>query len=463
MRSLESVDEGQVRTTFMQAVRNRSTLDERDQALLDALAPYLQSDPSDPPEAIRRLEAVHARWPLDAELAYILGSVRYDHGDFAAALASFDATIAIDADFALAWSSHGGCLMYMGRFDDARASLEQALRRSRSATEPLWYLSSLDEQQGRCEAEEAHARTWLSRDPEDWFAYLYLARALAGGGKPADTVRAALEQEWARLAPTRRAQVEPVDRALLDAREGDFTAAEQHLKEAEIALAAEPGAEAHAGPSALLAHLAEETGRPERARQVASAYLARKDAWAPSHRVDNVSIFLDAVPTMLGVLARTGSPPAQIEQQRTAWLDTWRSRTSAAYVGDLWLAAWADPASTREQGLAAVQALPSFGGVPPFTPDIPAQALVGHAYLLADRVDEAVGPLEQGARSCTVLLDPFASTRGWLDLGTALEQKGETGRACDAYRVVVGRWGHARPRSISGEHARARMGALKCP
>ncbi|MGD0526027.1 MAG: protein kinase, partial [Polyangiaceae bacterium] len=421
MRSLESVDEGLVRSTFMQAVRNRSTLDDRDAALLDALAPYLQSDPSDPLEAIHRLEALHARLPLDAELAYVLGSVRYDRGDLADALAAFDAASALDPGFALAGSSKGGCLSYMGRFDEARASLEGVLERSRTATEPLWYLAELDEQQGRCASEEARVRTWLSRDPDDWYAYDYLARALAGQGKPAATIRAALEQKWARVGPAHRAKVEPLDRALLALTAGDFTEAEQRLGEAERALAAEPGAQAHASTLALLARTAEETGRPEGARAVAEAYLARKDAWAPSHRVDNVSIFLDPIPEMLAIEARTGGlAPAQLDEQRRSWLEAWRAKTSAAYVGDLWIAAWAAPASTREQGLAAVEALAAFGGVPPFVPNMPTGSLAGHAYLLASRLDDALPALQLGATTCTVLFDPFGNTRGWLDLGAAL-------------------------------------------
>jgi serine/threonine-protein kinase len=463
MRSLESVDEGLVRTTFMQAVRNRATLDERDAAVLDALAPYLQSDPSDPPESIRRLEDLHSRRPFDAEIAYLLGSVRFDRGDLAVAVEAFDAAIAIDPGFALAWSSKGGCLSYLGRFDEARASLEEALHRSRTATEPLWYLSELAEQQGQCAAEEARVRTWLSRDPDDWYAYDYLARALAGQGKPADTVRAALEQKWARLGQGHRAKLEPVDTALLALSTGDFTEAEQRLKASEMAAAGEPGAQAHAETLTLLARIAEETGKPDRARAVAEAYLARKDAWAPSHRVDNVSIFLDPIPEMLGVLARTGGlSPAQLEARRSAWLGAWRAKTSVAYLGDLWIAAWAAPASSREQGLAAIDALASFGSVPPFVPNMPAEALVGHAELLADRLDDAVPMLRRGTATCTVLTEPFGNTRGWLDLGSALEAKGDRAGACDAYRVVVDRWGHARPRSVTAEHARARTVALGC-
>ena len=463
MRSLESVDEGLVRTTFLQANRNVAGMDDRDAALLDALAPYLQDDPSDPLESARRLEALRVRWPRDAEIAYVLGSVRYDRGDLAAALDAFDAALSIDPDFALAWSSKGGCLAYLGRLGDARAALEEALRRSRTATEPLWYESAMDEQQGACATEEAHVRTWLSRDPDDWYAYHYLSRARASEGRAPEAGLAALQEAWARLEPAHRAKIEPGDRARLAATTGDFASAEQRLREVEKALSAEAGAQAHAESHALLARIAEETGHPEKARAVAEAFLARKDAWAPSHRVDNVSIFLDPIPEMLGVLVRVGAiTPAQRDERRASWLETWRAKTSAAYQGDLWITAWAASASSRADGEAALAALPAFGGVAPFTPDVPADAFVGHAYLLAHRADEAVTRLQQGARACTLLADPFGTIRGFADLGAAQEARGAKPEACDAYRSVVDRWGHARPRSVTAERARDRMAALGC-
>jgi serine/threonine-protein kinase len=464
MRSLETVDEGIVRSTFLQALRNRASLDDRDASLLDALAPYLQSDPSDPLECAHRLEALQARWPLDAEVAYLLGSVRYDRGDLPAAVEAFDRALAVDPDFAIAWSSKGGCLAYLGRFDDARGALDEALHRSRTATEPLWYEAEIDEQQGRCETEEAHVRAWLSRDPEDWYGYHYLARALAAEGRAADAVRTALEQKWARLEPDHRARLEAVDRALLAIATGDFDEAERCLRSLDPMLAGQAGAQAHSDAQALLARIAEETGRPARARAIAEAYLARKDAWAPSHRVDDVAIFLDPVPEMLGALARAGAiSPAQLTERRGVWLDAWRAKTSAAYTGDLWISAWAGQASSRDDGAAAVDALSAFGGVPPFVPSTPAESLVGHAFLLAGRLDEATARLKRGTATCTVLVDPFGATRGWLDLGTALEAQGDHAGACAAYRKVVDRWGHAKPRSVTAERARSRIAALHCP
>ncbi|HEY8039255.1 MAG TPA: protein kinase [Polyangiaceae bacterium] len=462
MRSLESTQEGLVRTSFMQAVRNRSSLDERDAALLDALEPYLEREPTDPVESVRLLEQTRARWPLDAELAYILGSVRYDRGDLGPAKEAFDAAIGIDPAFAQALSARGGCLAYMGRFDDAAKALDDAQRVSRTATEPLWYRAELDEQQGRCADEEADAHTWLNRDPDDWYGYHYLARALAAEGRPLDTVRTALEQKWARLDADRRAKREPIDRALLDLVAGDFASAERHALDVEKGLAHEPGAQTHAESRLMLMRIAEETGRVDHARDVAQEYLARKDAWTPPQRVDDVSIFLDPVPQMLGALAQVGALPAtQLEERRADWLRTWRSKTSASYFGDLWVAGWAAPARTREQAEAALQALPGYGPFP-FTPTSSAQAQLGHTYLLAGRLDDALATLRRATAVCTLLVDPISQTRSWEDLGRVLEAKGDRDGACDAYRVVLDRWGRAKPRSLTADRARTRWGALGC-
>lgn len=463
MHSLYSADEAQVRTSFKNAVRHSAAMSEHDAAILDALEPYLQREPSEPLEAERRLEAARARFPLDAEIAYLLGSVRYDRGDLAKALEAFDAGIAIDPAFAQAWSSKGGCLAYMGRFDDAHASLARALESSRSATEPLWYQAEIDEQQGHCAAEESTVREWLGRDPEDWYGYDWLARALEGEGKPIDSVRTAFEQKWLRLSGDRKAKLEAVDRATLDLLSGDFVAAQRRLEEMEVSLALEPVALAHAKSHWLLTSIAEETGSTKQARAVAESYLARRDAWAAPHRVDDRTIWEDPVPQMLGVLARAGAISSpQWSERRDEWLRTWRAKTSDTYAPYLWIFGWAAPVSARADAEAAIAALPAYSPLPPFVPMTIAPAHVGHAYLLAGKLDEAVAHLRAGVASCGGVGDPIAQTRASLWFGQALEAKGDGRGACAAYRAVLDRWGSAKPRSITADRARARIAALAC-
>jgi len=169
------------------------------------------------------------------------------------------------------------------------------------------------------------------------------------------------------------------------------------------------------------------------------------------------------VPDMLAALAQTGAiDAAELDRRRAEWLASWRVKTSAAYSGDLWLAGLASPAASRTEAEAAIGTLPSYGKLPSWTPTVPGMALAGHAYLLAGRLPDAVTALRAGASTCTVLPEPFANTRAWLELGTALEQTGDKPGACQAYSVVLARWGHAKPRSLTADRARTHAARLGC-
>jgi serine/threonine-protein kinase len=463
MQSLVSSDESLVRSTFKRALQFRGTMSDRDRALLDAFEPYYQREPSDPLLCEMRLEALASRFPLDAEVAYMLGSVRYDRGALARAVEAFDRAIFIDPKFAQAWSAKGGCQAYLGRFDESFKSLDEALRISSTATEAFWYRAQIHEQEGKCEKEEADVRAWLSRDPDDYYAYQWLAKALFAEKHPLETVRTALEQKWARLEAARRPKLEAIDRALLDVVSGDFASAEKRALDLEAQLAAEPGALAHAQTHLLLMQIYDETGRPKDARRIAESYLARRDAWATPHRVDDRAIWEDPVPAMLGTLAHTGGlTPDELEAKREAWLGAWRAKTSEAYVNYLWIYAYALPTGTAAEAKNALDALSKFSPLPAFTPMSVASAHVGNVFLQAGRFEEAIVPLGRAVASCIALQEPASHTRASLRLGIAREALGQTEGACAAYRLVLDRWGHARPRSISADEARRRAAALGC-
>ena len=463
MESLVNDDEDLVRTSFKEAARNASTLSERDMTLLDALEPYLQRAPSDPTETERRLVSMRARWPLDAEVAYDLGSVRYDHGDLPGALEAFDAALAVDPAFAQASATRGGVLAYLGRFDEALAALDESMQRSRSATEPLWYRAQIHEQQGACAEEENDVHVWLSRNPDDYLGYQWLARALAAQNKPIDSVQAALEQKWGRMSGDERDRVRAYDAATLAALAGDFATAQARIEELQKMLASEPEAQTHGLADGLLLAVAEESGGADRARSVAQAYLARKDAWAAPHRVDDGVIWSDPVPPMMLALARSGAiTTTELGTRRTQWLHEWRGKTHDAYIGYLWIAGWARTVSTPAEARAALDARKDFPALPPFAPVSVASSYVGETYALAGEQAKAIATLQAARASCTELEFPVEHVRGVFSLGQVLEDAGETARACDAYSEVVARWGAAKPRSLTAERAKARMKKLAC-
>jgi serine/threonine-protein kinase len=463
MDSLVSSDEAEVRRSFKKAVQFRSTLSERDQILLDALEPYLQREPSDPAECEKRLEAATQRYSEDAELAFYLGSVRYDRGRLADAVVAFDRAIAIDPGFAEALGAKGGCQAYLGRFAEARATLDRCFEVSGSATECMWYRAQLDEQDGRCADEEALVRKWIGKDPEDYYAYHWLAKALFAQNRPLETVTTALEQKWIRVAPARRSKQELLDRVRIDLATGDFTSAERRAREVEQALAGEPGALAHAETHQLLVQIDTETGQDPEARKIADAFIKRKDAWITPHRVDDRAIWEDPLPLMLATLAHTGGlSPSDLDAKRGDWMRAWEAKTSDTYVHYLWIYGWALPAETAAEADAAMKALPKYAPLPSFTPTSIAPGHIGKVQLLAGKLDDAIASLTKATSSCIALYQPIAHTRAYLHLGMAYEAKGDKAAACTAYARVMDRWKSAKPRSVTAEQAKKRQAALGC-
>jgi len=82
--------------------------------------------------------------------------------------------------------------------------------------------------------------------------------------------------------------------------------------------------------------------------------------------------------------------------------------------------------------------------------------------LLAGKIDEAIPFLRKATTRCVGMLAPFQQTHAHLWLGQALETKGDTKGACSAYKVVLDRWGNAKPKSLTADQARVRTTALAC-
>jgi hypothetical protein len=91
------------------------------------------------------------------------------------------------------------------------------------------------------------------------------------------------------------------------------------------------------------------------------------------------------------------------------------------------------------------------------------KGLLGHVMLLAGEIDAGIPWLERAAHVCfTRSGDPFVVQHARLELAQALEQKNDVEGACKEYDRIVAQWGHARPRSLTAERAKARLTALHC-
>jgi hypothetical protein len=132
------------------------------------------------------------------------------------------------------------------------------------------------------------------------------------------------------------------------------------------------------------------------------------------------------------------------------------------------LTAWAAPAITADDALAALAAIDADarlslprGGETVWGQD-DTEALLGRVLLLARRPADAALHLRNATADCFALRWPFEHIHAALDLGRALEQTGDAPGACDAYQRVLARWGSAKPASTTADAARAAARALSC-
>ena len=102
------------------------------------------------------------------------------------------------------------------------------------------------------------------------------------------------------------------------------------------------------------------------------------------------------------------------------------------------------------------------GGEDAWEAALSASGATGHLLLLAGKPEVAIPHLRRQARDCWSLREIFEDVRALLDLGIALEATGDAAGACDAYGQLLARWGHATPRSVSAEAARAGVKRLHC-
>ncbi len=446
---------------FQRAVQLRGSLSPRDQELVTALEPYMNRERVDLAETERRLVALTQKRQDDAELAYLLGAVRFD-SDARAMMGELERAMRLDPAFVppLAIRAHG--LAYLGDLAGARRAFEQCARLAPTSSLCASYQASLDQQDGECARITETARRVLSAEPESATMMGHLAAAMASEGRPREAVQAILAQKADKTREAARAQTRERDLAKLAILFGDFDEAEARAKALAKVVASSSNQAAHASAALLLADVYLETGREREAAKLAETFMKTRDAWVPPTNVEDYAIRDDSTLPILTVMLRGGAiDKARFSADRAAWIENWRKAASPFYYGYLWIHGFAFPTETKEEAAEALAALDRYGPIPPYRSQMTADGAIGNVYRLAGKTEEALPYLRRGARACRALLEPVSSTRASLYLGLALEQAADKDGACAAYRTVLDRWGSA-PRSQTASKARSHGRALGC-
>jgi len=449
---------------FAKAVGLRASLGARDEALMEALQPYLQPQAQDSREAERRLRTFADRYPGDVEAWMWLAMIHHGAPE---ALAPAEHALAMDPADAQSWESKAMALLALGRAEEAVAAFDRCGALSMNGADCFLWKGFVDSVAGRCEEFERDARRAADRSPIGKALVVWALASL--GARPE-----ALAETVAQLVPVIPRPMGPeLQRYGLEARlaffGGDFVRASALAAQASATLAADPALRASYEPhytlTLLLLDLALETGNEAEVRRIASDFVGRSAAWQPQGSGQGVDLGL----YVLRLASPAGeAPPTAFEERRRAWIDA--RLAEGAYRGEVWNYAYASPAFTPAEARRAIDALGEFGppkGAPSFVVAVygrngSPEADVGRLSLLAGRVDEAIPHLQRAEAACDIFTSTLDHLRATLDLGRALEQKGDRAGACDAYGKVLARWGRAKPRSVTADEARRGAKRLGC-
>ncbi len=124
-----------------------------------------------------------------------------------------------------------------------------------------------------------------------------------------------------------------------------------------------------------------------------------------------------------------------------------------------WVRTYAYGTETTQEAMAALAVFDQLHAPIP----VDYGAASSRTLFLGGRGEQARPVLESLVRSCDIVL---ANTQNWvrahLYLGELDEQSGDKPSACAHYAKVFERWGHAKPRSVTADEARAHAAKLGC-
>jgi serine/threonine protein kinase len=455
-------DPESARDAFRRAVDARSRLDTHDDDVLEAMRPLLQRDPPDLDASRVAFEALSTKWPSDPEVLWQLAEVHLGLGRFEDSRLTAQRSVGADRGFMQGWYDLIEATSYLGRFDESLRLIDECTTRQPEATDCLFERYYLRSHMGQCALLEGDARRATMLAPEAIRSQGFREKVFLALDKPAPIMDEIID-EWAARVPERdRARVKAQALTMVALRDGDFVAAEAQWAAWDKAIADHVFRPDHSRAAAMGAELAEERGDLVTAGKRAKAFLEKRDAWEEVPERDDAAVEQDFTMVLAG-LARAGGAidEARLESIRASFLREWDD-VRFGYRPDVWIGAYAKPARTPEAARAGVAHLAEFGAIPPFTAVTVDYAHAGHALLLAGEIDAAIPVLRLAANSCDFAFDPIAIIRAALWWGEALEAKGDTKGACDAYGMVLHHWEHATPRSITADEARTHAKALGC-
>jgi serine/threonine-protein kinase len=452
----------EARAHFSKATELRASMSPYDLALYDGITPLFALDPPDWAAAEHDLDVATTKAPNDAELYAQLGWVRTVAGKWEEAHVALAKALAIDPKYGAAQRAQTLAFQLAGDIDGVLRSAAECLKATPNAAACVHERLIAHSLANKCTDYEADGKRLVAINPSSYEGYQVAAQAQLALGRSPDGAWESLRVGWKNASGDRALQ-EHYDRSMMTALLADRAALDKELDAFFDAVKDSSERYWHTQPAWLRVSELMELGQDDKAAQAADEYLRKKDAWSADPGVDMWTIALDLQPRFDKALQRGGKiTAAELTQRRTAFVDGWRPRLSPNVARYLWIYGYAASIDTKEEAQKALDELPKFSPLPSFRYSEIADAEIGHVYLLAGRVDEALPLLARGAGRCDVFEDPFMWMHASLWLAQAHEAKGHKDEACSAYKNVATRWAGFGTKSLSVKEAKAKLASLAC-
>jgi eukaryotic-like serine/threonine-protein kinase len=315
--------------------------------------------------------------------------------------------------------------------------------------------------EGQCAAmEEATRRVMTADGNPRW--HRNLAVALLARGEDLNVVRGVLEQTWEKTPEEQRARIKDDDELQLALLSGRMDEAEKRLLERSKGREKVMAEFVQSGLAGGFIRFFEAMDRPKEAAKAADVYLTGRPAWTKGLFYNvfyaDMTLFFMKRKVDGGLVSRES-----FVAERARWITRWEPELDEDMKPAVWLRAYAELVSTPEDAREALAVMPAQGNLVEFYGFASSHhGALGKMYLLSGRPAEAIPHLERATNDCGIFLQPIGNTLGHHQLGMAREATGDKQGACAAYRVVLDRWGRAKPRVPAAEDARARATALGC-
>jgi eukaryotic-like serine/threonine-protein kinase len=448
------------RALFDQARAHLSTLTRRDQEILEGLEPLYLLDPGDYAEAHRRWERLLERRPNDVELLLASAATSSSLSGFDRVLSAFDRVLSIEPTLPDALGFKLQACAYAGDDSCVREATDACAKRSATSYSCLYYRAEQADERGQCAEMESLGRALVRNNPSVVRGHQVLVLGALGSGRSRSAVAALIErQKSAAVGSDQGAML--AQEAFVAALFGDFDAAERKAKELEPVVAQGREQGPHGMLAYLRAHLALETGAPRRAATIAEEFLDRRDGWSSDPRAEDFALAADPTPVLLRLLGEAGAT-SDLRSHRDRWLADWTRRLQSVSRSFLWLHAWAGTAYDAATAREALDQRNAFEPIVPFRPKAMTELGEGMMYFHLEQWTSAEERLRRATQICRAGRFPFEHVRAHEWLGRALEKRDKPAEACTAYRVVLDRWGRAKPHSVTAERVRTRVKNLGC-